>query len=424
MRKFNIRWFYAVISCVVFYTLSSCNKMDSPTTPIEPTDDSEVVITDTTVLQYNLLGKVHEYVRVNYTYMSVDVDEVTPLRLSSAMVFSKDLFDRKLPKSVDKTDGKQYDATGLMLVAHFTIASGREAPTKTNDMELEGPVSAIGKVNEKNYILVSPDFSGFGVTEDKPQAYMIADLSARQALDALEAAKTALEKMNYTYGPKQVLTGYSQGAHTAVSIQRYLSMTSVVQPFDLICAGGGPYDLAGMVDAVLLPGAKTKYPCAIPLLLVETGEALQMGLDYSKVFCQPLGEKVVEWISSKQFTTTQINDSIAKVLNEKVDDGIEVSKILNLDYVSRSNPAMKEFFDIVEDNTLTSGWEPLTPARYYFYHSTQDEVVPFFCYENMVEYMLPKVSDQLIIEKNESVGGHGSAATMFVLMMFAKMAEI
>ncbi len=423
MRKNILGWLSGMIFCGVFYTLSSCTQMDSPSsTPVEPTDDSEVLITDTTVMQYNLMGAKHEYVRVNYTYKSVDVDELTPLKLSSALVFSKELFERKLAKSVDA--GNEYDATGLMLVPHFTIASAKEAPTKTKNMELEGPVCAIGKVNEKNYILVSPDFSGFGVSEDKPQAYMLADVSARQALDALEAAKIVLKKMNYTYGPKQTLVGYSQGGHTAMAIQRYLSMNSVVQPFNITCAGGGPYDLAGMVDAMLLPDARTEYLCAIPLILVETGDALQMGLDYSKVFRQPLGEKMVKWIRSKQLTTSQINDSIADLLGEKQTDGIEVSKILNLDYVKRSNPALKVFFDTMDNNSLISGWEPLTPSRYYLYHSRDDQVVPFFCFEHMMGYLLPKAGDKLIIEYDESAGEHASAATMFVLMMFAKLSAI
>ncbi len=425
MKKVVLGWLSAIICCGVFYTLTSCSKMDSPSPVIDdPKDKYEVVITDTTVLQHSLLGVKHEYVRVNYTYKSVDVDEVTPLKLSSALVFSKELFKRELPKTVDDTDGKEYDAKGLMLTPHFTIASAREAPTKTNNMELEGPVCTIGKINDQNYILVSPDFSGFGITEDRPQAYMIADVSARQALDGLEAAKIALKKMNYTYGPKQALVGYSQGAHTAMAIQRYLSVNSVVQPFNITCAGGGPYDLAGMVDAVLLPDARTKYPCAIPLILVETGEALQMGLDYSKVFCQPLGEKMVKWIKSKLLTTTQINDSISNLLGVKLADGIEVNKILNFDYVKRSNPALKVFFDALDDNSLVSGWEPLRPSRYYFYHSIEDQVVPFFCFENMLEFMLPKASDELKIEYSESVGEHVPAANMFVLMMFTQLAVI
>ncbi len=424
MKKNILGWLAAIIFCGAVFTLGSCVKMDAPSPFIDDPTDDEVVITDTTVLECVLLGVKHEYVRVNYTYMSVDVDGVTPLKLSSALVFAKELFDRKLPKAVDKTDGKEYDAKGLMLTPHFTITSAREAPTKTNKMELEGPVCSIGKISEKNYILVSPDFSGFGITEDKPQAYMVADVAARQALDALEAAKKALKKMNYTYGQKTALVGYSQGGHTAMAIQRYLSMTSVVQPFGITCAGGGPFDLAGMVDSMLKPDAKSKYPCAVPLIMVETAEAMQLGLDYSKVFRQPLGEKMVKWIRSKQLTATQINDSIAKVVGGKVSDGINISDILNLDYAKRSNPALKEFFNVIEYNSLTGGWEPLTPSRYYFYHSVEDEVVPFFCYERMLEFMLPKASDDMVIEYDESSGQHVSAASMFVVMMFSKIEGI
>lgn len=424
MRKNIFGWLVAIIFCGVVFTLGSCTKMDAPSPFIDDPTDDGVVITDTTVLEYSLLGAKHEYVRVNYTYNSVDVDGVTPLKLSSALVFAKELFDRKSAKTVDNADGKEYDAKGLMLTPHFTIASAKEAPTKTNKMELEGPVCTIGQINEQNFILVSPDFSGFGITEDKPQAYMIADVAAKQALDALDAAKKALKKMSYTYGSKLALVGYSQGGHTAMAIQRYLSMTSVVQPFGITCAGGGPFDLAGMVDSMLKPDAKTKYPCAIPLIMVETAESMGLGLDYSKVFRQPLGEKMVKWIRSKQLTTTQINDSIAKVVGGKVSEGLNISDILNLDYAKRSNPALEDFFNVIEYNSLVGGWEPLTPSRYYFYHSEEDEVVPFFCYERMLDFMLPKASDDMVIEYDESSGQHVSAAAMFVVMMFAKIMAI
>ncbi len=421
MRKSILGWLSAIIFCGIFFTLASCDQMDSPTPqPVEPEDEyDKVVITDTTVLEKTLMGIKSQYVRVNYTYYSLDVDELTPLKLSSALVFSKDLFDREAAMFVD--NDKQYDAAGLMLTPHFTIACAKEAPTQSVDMELEGAICALTSVAGLNYIQVSPDFSGFGVTQEKPQAYMMGDVTARQALDGLEAAKKALKKMGYTYAPKQVLVGYSQGGHTAMAIQRLLSMTSVVQPFDITCAGGGPFNLTAMVDSILLPGAKTRYPCAIPLMLVETGTALNMGLDYNKVFREPLGQKMVEWIQSKKLTTTQINDSICKILNVKLEDGVTVSDVLNTDYVKRGNEAVKPFFDVMEENSLVKGWAPISPSRFFIYHSVEDQVVPFFCFEHMRNFMTAIGDPGLDIDYTESLGNHQGAANMFVAEVIANL---
>jgi len=416
----------AMMFCGVFFILTSCNnESDVPVpTPVEPEKEDNVAITDTTVLEYYLFGVKSEYVRVNYTYNSVDADGFTPRKLSSALVFSKDLFERKLKQSLDKVDGKQYDATGLMLIPHFTIACADEAPTKTKNMEIEGPLTAMTKVNDLNYILVSPDFSGFGVAEDEPQAYMVADATAKQALDGLDAAKTALKKMSYTFGSKQILIGYSQGGHTAMAIQRMLSTTSVVQPFDLTCAGGGPYDLVSMVDSILLPDSRTKYPCAIPLMFVETGRALQLDLDYSKIFREALSEKIVSWISSKKLTTSAINDSIYHVLGADPKEGAKVSDILNMDYVKRSNPELNGFFYNLDKNTLTKGWTPISGSFFYMFHSYEDQVVPFFCFEHMRDYLETTSGSDITLKYDKTGGEHQSAAQSFVIGLMVKLLEI
>jgi len=425
MRKITFGLLLALVFCGALHVLTSCNDNDDPNPSIvDPEKKSDVVITDTTVLNCTILGVTHEIVRVNYTYVSVDVDDFTPLILSSALVFPKEMFERTHQKWINKDDGSQYDAAGLMLVPHFTIACAREAPTRTTKMELEGPLTVLCAGSGNSYILVSPDFSGFGVADGQPQAYMMGDVTARQALDGLEAAKQVLEMMAYTYGPNQVLAGYSQGGHTAMAIQRMLSKESLVQPFVLTCAGGGPHDLAGMVDSILQPGATTKYPCAIPLIFVESANSMKFNLDYSKVFRKTLSSKLVTWISSKQLTTSEINDSICRVLGADIEKGVKVSDILDTDYVNRSNPEMAEFFDIMQDNTLTEGWTPISGSRFYLYHSVDDQVVPFFCYEHMIEYLDSTSGSDIHLSYNKSAGTHQVAAMGFVMGIMAQLANL
>ncbi len=425
MRKYILSLLSALMFCGALYVLTSCSQEENPAPVIDdPEKKSEVVITDTTVLNCTILGATSEIVRVNYTYFSVDVDGVTPRKLSSALVFPKNMFDRVHKKWVDKDDRSQYDAAGLMLVPHFTIACGREAPTRTTNMELEGPLTVLCEKSGFSYILVSPDLSGFGVADDQPQAYMMGDVTAWQTLDAMEAAKKVLKVMAFTYGPRHVLAGYSQGGHTAMAIQRKLSEERLVQPFDLTCAGGGPYDLAGMVDSILLPDATTKYPCAIPLFFVESGRAMKLNLDYSKIFRESLSSKIVKWISSKQLTTSEINDSICRVLGADSDKGVKVSDILDTDYVNRSNPELAEFFDIMQDNTLTEGWMPISGSQIYLYHSEDDQVVPFFCYEHMRDYLEATSGSDITLKYDKSGGSHQIAAIGFAMGVLARMVEM
>ncbi len=425
MRKVIFGWLAALMFCGALNVLTSCSQEDNPKPIIDdPEKMSDVVITDTTVLKCTILGVKNEIVRVNYTYFSVDADGVTPRKLSSALVFPKELFERAHNKWVSKDDGSQYDAAGLMLIPHFTIACAKEAPTQTTNMELEGPLTVFCAKSGISYILVSPDFSGFGVDEEQPQGYMLGDMTATQALDGLEAAKEVLQKMAYTYGPNQVLVGYSQGGHTAMAIQRKLSQESLVQPFRLTCAGGGPHDLVGMVESYLQPDATTKYPCGIPLIFVETASAMHMNLDYSKVFRQALSSKIVKWITEKKLTTAEINDSIGRVLGTDTKEGVKVSDILNTDYVTRSNPEMAVFFDVMEDNTLTKGWQPISGSQFYLYHSKDDQVVPFFCYEHMRGYLESTSGSDIQLAGDVSQGTHQEGAISFAVGVMEQLMDL
>ncbi len=425
MRKVIFSLLSALVFCGAIYVMTSCSEVENPVPVIDdPEKESDVVITDTTVLETTILGAKSEIVMVNYTYVSVGADGTTPLKLSSALVFPKKMFERGHKKWVDKYDGSQYDATGLMLIPHFTIACGKEAPTQTTNMEVEGPMCVLCEKSNISYILVSPDFSGFGVDSDQPQAYMMGDMTAKQALDGLDAAKQALKTMGYTYGPNQVLAGYSQGGHTAMAIQRMLSRKSAVQPFELTCAGGGPHNLAGMVDSALKPGATTKYPCAIPLIFVESARAMGLNLDYNKIFHKTLSSKIVKWISGKQLTSSEINDSIYRVLGGDIDKGVKVSDILDTDYVNRSNPELAEFFGIMEDNTLTEGWKPISGSKFYLYHSKDDQVVPFFCYEHMCDFLKKTSGSDIDLESDDSAGSHQTAAIGFVMGVMVELMDL
>ncbi len=424
MKKTFFRWLTAITFVWGAFNFYACGVEDSPAVPFDqPGKYATVTITDITELNYELLSIPNPLVRVNYTYYSVDTDGKTPLLLSAAITFDKKLFDRQTQVYVSAKTRKSYDAAGLALIPHFTMTSMYDAPTTTQNMQMEGPLLTIGASNDFNLIIVSPDFNGFGATIDKPQAYLMADISARQALDALDAAKRVLAKMNYTYAPFQALIGYSQGGHTAMSIQRWLARNKMPQIFDIVCAGGGPFDLEAMANDLLKEGAVTHYPCALPLMFVEANEAANLGLDYNQIFRAPLNSKLVGWFKSKKLTTENINDSICHYLNANITDGVKISDMVNIAYVNKDNIAMQKFFDYLDENTLVKNWTPRKDTKYFLYHTQIDEVVPFVCFENMCKMMKDAgLSDNMETLVTTS-SKHAESAAFFVLSLFPKLFE-
>ncbi len=274
------------------------------------------------------------------------------------------------------------------------------------------------------WIFVSPDYSGFGVTASEPQSYVQADITARQCLDALTSAKKLLKERGYNYGPRQALLGYSQGGHTAMAIQRYLSKTGSTQLFDLTCAGGGPYDITAMVNSQVSEGAKTHYPIAIGLMFVGVNESQGLGLDYSKVFKKPFDTKLPAWLSSKKLSTDAINHSIYRLLDSNKQKGVLVGDIINLSYVNPGNAEMQPFYKNAADNSLVSNWTPLPTGNYYLYHSVDDEVVPFFCYEHMNSFLKAQGLDDTRVTTMDAQGEHTASAPVFVLTSLAALMQL
>ncbi|MCR5131665.1 MAG: hypothetical protein K6C10_09440 [Prevotella sp.] len=382
---------------------------------------AQEAITDTTLLSYSALFIKISYYRVNYTYESVD-HEGNPVTLSAAMVFPEKVFTHKDPVTIN---GESYDASGLMLSNHYTITRANEAPTQTDNMSIEGPMAGMGP----HFITISPDGYGFGTTVDKPQAYLMADITARNNIDAVKSARRLLSQMGYTYGDLFTQIGYSQGGHSAMAVQRYFDTHPVdAEAFthiDYTLCGDGPYDIAAMLDTLLLPSARYRYPCAMPLIVQGQIDGAGVDVDYSECFRKPLDTKAIEWLNSKKFNSTTINDSIFKVVGGNEKTGVLVDSIMCTENFTRSNTRMQPFFDALEENTLVAGWKPNEATRFYVYHSADDEIVPYFCLEHLADFLRTDggVGDDRL-ETYKSSGLHEQTAVLFVINSISHLLDL
>lgn len=382
---------------------------------------AEEAIIDTTQMTFSMLGPMPFY-RVNYTYESVAPDGVTPVTLSAALFFPQRIFERT---ETLKIAGKEFNACGLVLSNHYTMTMRKEAPTVTDNPMIEGPFTTLGP----SYILVSPDSYGFGVTDDKPQAYLIADATAINHIDAVGAARRLLKKMDYAVGDLFAQFGYSQGGHSSMAVQRYFDThevdPEVISHIDYTLCGDGPYDISAMTDSLLVPGATFPYPCAISLIAEGQIEGANLDIKYSDIFHAPLDTKLIEWNDSKALTTDEINDSIFACIGGNPTTGIQISKMLRTDNISRSNPAMDSYFQAIYDNSVCYDWTPNPDTRFFLYHSADDEVVPYFNMEHMRDFLRDKcgIGDDKL-ETYTSEGRHVDAALLFVMNVISKIGAL
>lgn len=122
----------------------------------------------------------------------------------------------------DLTD--QQDAEGLFLAAFFA---------------------------SQGYIVVAPNYAGFDTSTLPYHPYLNADQQAKDMIDALSAARSALPTANApltTDSGQLFITGYSQGGYVAMATHR--AMEAAGMSVTAAAPMSGPYALAAFVDAV------------------------------------------------------------------------------------------------------------------------------------------------------------------------------
>jgi dienelactone hydrolase len=135
-------------------------------------------------------------------------------------------------------------AHGTQVVESFNIAD------LANADNAEGLLMAV-TFAARGYIVVAPNYAGFHDSSQPYHAYLNADQSAKDTVDAIAAARSALPTSfapNVTDNGQLFVTGYSQGGHVAMATQRLLQQTGVAVTASAPMSG--PYALSAFADAV------------------------------------------------------------------------------------------------------------------------------------------------------------------------------
>lgn len=249
---------------------------------------------------------------------------------------------------------------GVVVSEHYTIGSNAEAPSSVM-ASIESALALFG------YLVITPDYLGFGTTRELPQPYLYAPTAGQTTVDMVFAVREYMDSIGLNINTEPLtVVGYSQGAHSALAFARmaeedYADQLTVKQVF----AGGGPYEPAAMFD-FMLQQERLANPATILLTVIGLDYAEQLGLDYNTFFTEPIAAGCRPWCISKDYTLGQINRLMA---TDKLTDIIRL-EILS----SSSNNDMRKIMNALERNALTD-WAPKAPLL--LVHGTKDRTVPF-----------------------------------------------
>ena len=286
---------------------------------------------------------------------------------------------------------KNTKAKHIIIANHYTICANSEAPS--NAYSIEG-IYAI-----KDYIVLMPDYIGYGITDSLTHPYLHLKSSVTSAIDLLDAAVPYLKSRSYTYFPSVILLGYSQGAAVTLALQKELEQNySHKYAIYKVFAGAGPYDLAGTFD-YYISHHTTDIPCTLPMLVLGMNYGENLGLDTQDFFQPVLQEKYPHLIESKAKMMHEVNQEL----------GNDMNVLLKPIVFQTDSLPTSILYEAVKRNSILQ-WTP--KSNLFLFHSTEDNMVPFLNSEH-----IKAIFDAQDLENIEydfsNYGNHMNAAVTF-----------
>ena len=340
-----------------------------------------------------------KYMNYVFNYPSVDPFG-NPCTLSGTITVDKSLIK----------DDKPYH--GILLYNHFTIYATTQAPSRG---AVEFPTGAAFT----KFIVVAPDYYGFGITEKEPQAYCISRANGRASLDAYLAAKRLIEDLQVKKGDDFVIAGYSEGGQTTMGVLREISERHPEIKVKRAFAGAGPYDINSMYDAI--SKRDTEMPSTVCNVLWAFNHFFRLGYDIHDYLKDPVAKNFDEWFLSKQYKRKALDEELIKT--KKTSD-ICTAAVLNT-----SSSLSQRFKETFSTDALTSGWTPRSDFDVMLFHDTEDDVVPVENFYAMSQFLkdhgiqteefIGEYSSETI--KDLGVTNHETSAVTFFLRIIEWM---
>ena len=290
---------------------------------------------------------------------------------------------------------------GVILAPHFTISADREAPSRS--ISLEMVFAMIG------YVVVMPDYVGYGISSHLTHPYLHWQSAATTAVDMLNALPPLLSHYGYVMAETNPLwiMGYSQGAAVALGATKLLELRKdSLWHIEGIFAGGGPYDVAGTYDACV-KADYTGIPCAIPMLVMGTSAGYGLDLRKEDFFQEPLLSHYEEWIEAKRYTINEIKTRMGSC---------RLSDVMTPEGMDKTRPETARFYDALLQSSIV-GYVPHCPA--YFFHSTEDDMVP--CLNTQQQEEMCQHVEADILFDIAPYGSHMSACLRFYRNVYRKL---
>jgi hypothetical protein len=271
--------------------------------------------------------------------------------------------------------GEEITASGLVCIplsdAKFPVISFQNG---TNTYHGNAPTAnplnynylLLEAMASNGYIILIPDYIGFGASDDKVHPYYQKETTASTVIDMMHACSELVQdkKILAKTADRNYLMGYSQGGWATLSVLEELEKGD--HPDISVTAascGAGAYDLMAMSNYVL---ALDTFPGPVYLPYFVYSEQVYGALtdQLDKYFNEPYAGRI-----PGLFDGTHTNGEVNENLNDTISRLLTPGMIQNF----ASGTEFQDLRNVLTENSVSS-WP--VDAQLRFYHGTIDINVP------------------------------------------------
>lgn len=367
MKKLKLPFYYLLLVFFTVFVLNSCdNKEPDPVKPVnEYLISADVVSTIT-----------GEQAVTNFTKLSPESAPGISLLIRSDVEVRKVLYKTTF-------QNQKIIASGLVCLpktaGNYPILSFQNG---TNTLHSMAPSEAAGddlysiieSIAAMNFIVVIPDYIGFGASSQFPHPYLDAKSTTQSILDMIRATKELGNDDLVVSKPSKDLFifGYSQGGWSTLELQKEIE-TNYATEFNLKASscGAGPYSVEYLNSSILsLPEYPTPYFLAYVLNSYKAIGSITNPL--TDFFKEPYASKIPGLFDGNH-TGGSINTELTSNLAELFTEEYRTTYETNAKYSGLKS--------VLKANSIAA-WNISTPTK--LFHGELDEVIPYSMSQKML----------------------------------------
>ncbi|MFD2572829.1 alpha/beta hydrolase family protein [Spirosoma soli] len=279
----------------------------------------------------------------------------------------------KLVYKTKNTDGSEVRASGAIVVPnatdkslsfpmvseqHGTIRTDAAAPSYNGE---GSETYFIGSLLASNgFIMVLPDFIGYGESNNLPHPYQHRATLASSSLDMIRASREFLKQEQVNWDGKLFIAGYSLGGYATMALQKKIE-EETGNEFNLVASscGAGAYHTSAFMNYLLnqKTHGNASYNGLYTMVLSTFNRVYGINRPLTYYFKEPYASAVQRDPFGSNIPIS-FNEAITDAFRKGVNDGTDT-----------------QFINAVKDNDIYD-WKPRTPT--HLYHGNADQQVFYF----------------------------------------------